>query len=133
MKCEFYSECPSCSAWCNNSSPDGNCVGHILAAFGFMERRLKHLLKSDFISSFDQKKPSTGEYARDIAEADKLALAPVKQEPKIFYLCDRKKCEGCGPDCEHTSDVCHAANFRRFAVNNDISFWEEKKQNEDQT
>ena len=30
---------------------------------------------------------------------------------KIFYICDRKKCENCNSECKHTSDVMHAANF----------------------
>lgn len=25
-----------------------------------------------------------------------------------FYLCDRKKCENCKPECCHTSDFAHA-------------------------
>lgn len=33
-------------------------------------RRLKHLLESDYIRSFDEVKPGTGEYKRDIREAD---------------------------------------------------------------
>lgn len=32
--------------------------------------------------------------------------------PKIFYICDRKKCENCNPDCKHTSDILHAVNFK---------------------
>ena len=34
-------------------------------------RRFRHLLKSDFIHSFDEYDPKTGTYKRDIAEADK--------------------------------------------------------------
>ena len=36
-----------------------------------LERRLKHLLQSDFIRSFDEVNPHTKEYKRDIKEADK--------------------------------------------------------------
>lgn len=46
----------------------------------------------------------TGEYKRDITEADR----------KIFYLCDGKKCgenHDC-KECKHTSDVTHALNFK---------------------
>lgn len=39
-----------------------------------LERRLQHLLQSSFIRSFDQKVPFTGEYARDIAEADSYVV-----------------------------------------------------------
>lgn len=30
----------------------------------------------------------------------------------IFYLCDRRACEHCSPECEHTIDVRHAKNFQ---------------------
>lgn len=30
---------------------------------------------------------------------------------KIFFICDRKKCETCAAECKYTSDVMHAANF----------------------
>lgn len=30
---------------------------------------------------------------------------------KIFYLCDRRACEHCSPECKHTTDVRHAVNF----------------------
>lgn len=30
---------------------------------------------------------------------------------KIFYICDRKKCEHCNSECKYTSDVTHAAHF----------------------
>ena len=32
-----------------------------------------------------------------------------------FYLCDRRACEVCTPDCTHTSDIRHANNFRIVA------------------
>lgn len=39
---------------------------------------------------------------------------------KIFYLCDRRACEHCSPECKHTTDVRHAANFEM----NRRSIWE---------
>lgn len=30
----------------------------------------------------------------------------------IYYICDRKKCPKCSPNCKHTSDISHAANFK---------------------
>ena len=36
-------------------------------------RRFQHLLKSDFIRSFDKYDPQTGTYKRDILEADEVA------------------------------------------------------------
>jgi len=29
----------------------------------------------------------------------------------ILYICDRRACEHCNPDCHHTSDIKHAKNF----------------------
>lgn len=66
-------------------------------------RRLKHLLQSDFIRSFDEVNVHTKEYKRNIKEAD----------AKIIYLCDGKKCgenHDC-MECKHTRDITHAKNF----------------------
>ena len=46
-------------------------------------RRFRHLLKSDFIHSFDEYDPKTGTYKRDIAEADKAE--PVRHGRWILY------------------------------------------------
>ena len=65
---------------------------------------LLHLLESDTIRSFAKYDPETGEFERDISEADR----------KIIYLCDRKKCgdnHDCG-ECNHTFDITHAINFK---------------------
>lgn len=36
-----------------------------------------------------------------------------KSEPKVFYECDRRKCEMCSyPECNKTADITHAQNFR---------------------
>ena len=37
---------------------------------------------------------------------------------KIFYLCDRRACEKCNPECKLTDDARHAKNFQMFG--NDI-------------
>ena len=29
----------------------------------------------------------------------------------ILYLCDRRTCEKCSPECRHTTDITHARNF----------------------
>lgn len=39
--------------------------------------------------------------------------------PKIFYICDRKKCKRCNSECEHTSDINHAANFKPLVIETD--------------
>lgn len=30
---------------------------------------------------------------------------------EFCYLCDRKMCEFCNPECYHTQDLAHAINF----------------------
>ena len=42
-------------------------------------------------------------------------------EERVFYLCDRRACEKCGPECSHTTDIRHAANF---CVRKNGSMWE---------
>lgn len=70
--------------------------------FDALEKRLKHLLKSEFIRSFDAKNPRTKKYVRNIKEAD----------AKILYLCDGNKCNNdCYIECKHTTDITHAKNF----------------------
>ena len=32
-----------------------------------------------------------------------------KQSP--LYLCDRRACKHCSPECRHTTDIAHAKNF----------------------
>lgn len=39
--------------------------------------------------------------------------------PKIFYICDRKKCKRCNSECKHTSDIIHAANFKSLDIEAD--------------
>lgn len=82
-------------------------------------RRLRHLLDSDYISSFDRVYPSTQEYIRDIREADR----------SVVYLCDKEKpCKiHCEKDhhCKHTSDITHAKNFHRVEEVTDREVYEE--------
>lgn len=78
------------------------------------KQELQHLYKSDFIRSFAEIDPDTGEYKRDISEAD----------IKTVYLCDGKKCgenHNCG-ECSHTTDVTHALNFEYDGHN---GYWEQ--------
>lgn len=34
---------------------------------------------------------------------------------KILYLCDRRACETCHTECNHTEDIRHARNFQMTA------------------
>lgn len=37
---------------------------------------------------------------------------------KIFYYCDRERCDKCNTDCDHTSDITHARNFEKDECGN---------------
>lgn len=58
-------------------------------------KRLRHLLESEYIRSFDEVDPSTQEYKRDIREADKGRVAP-ETAPYCRY------CTPCGICEVHT-------------------------------
>ena len=32
-------------------------------------------------------------------------------DPDVRYICDRRACVNCYPECKHTDDIRHAANF----------------------
>lgn len=32
----------------------------------------------------------------------------------VLYVCDRRACHKCYPECHHTSDISHAVHFVRF-------------------
>lgn len=34
--------------------------------------------------------------------------------PEIAFICDRLACENCSPECKHTFDIQHAANFEKL-------------------
>lgn len=47
--------------------------------------------------------------------------AKAEEKEKVFYLCDRRACGKCNPNCRHTTDMRHAANF---TVGIAGGFWE---------
>lgn len=55
-----------------------------------LKDRIEHLLKSEYIADFDKKDPTTGEYVRDISEADNAFKKPrtelkvVRTTPKGY-------------------------------------------------
>lgn len=57
-------------------------------------KRFRHLLESDFISSFSEVEPFTGQYKRDIAEADKVE--PVRHGRWRHLGGDEWRCTICG-------------------------------------
>lgn len=34
-----------------------------------------------------------------------------KSGANVFFICDRRACEKCNPDCNFTTDIQHAKNF----------------------
>lgn len=66
-----------------------------------LQRRLSHLLESDYISSFDELDPRTHKYKRDIKEADELDTVPdaAGQAAKALRLL-AVKCNALAKDFE---------------------------------
>ena len=56
-------------------------------------KRLRHLLESDFISSFDEVDITTGRYKRDIDEADKVQ--PVRHSKWVCRTPGMFSCNAC--------------------------------------
>lgn len=48
---------------------------------------------------------------------------------RIAYICDRKRCERCSPECHHTTDIHHAVNFTKQEGTDDC--WMENMDEED--
>lgn len=76
-----------------------------------LEKRLKHLLQSNFIASFDRVNVNTKEYIRDIRDADDITLST------IIFECDRTKCPDCSPHCHQTRNIKYAKNFKEVFPN----------------
>ena len=62
--------------------------------YDLLIRRLEHLLESDFIRSFDEKVIMTGQYKRDIREADTVQEVRAKWGKKDSE--GRTPCSRCG-------------------------------------
>lgn len=84
MSCQFKEECPSYSGWCEDPKQDfSRCISFLVTA-----------VKS-----------------RDGKIADLKKAANALADPRVLYLCDRRSCQKCNPDCFLTSDIRHAVNF----------------------
>lgn len=49
-----------------------------------------------------------------LKEPEYIATDNVKTahlEPAVYYVCDRRACTICYPECTHTKEVAHAQNF----------------------
>lgn len=38
-------------------------------------------------------------------------LVSAAKRPKVLYICDRRACKKCSPQCHHTEDIRHAIHF----------------------
>lgn len=66
---------------------------------------IKKILRAIIV---EQPKPVFLQKEFNIKQSDK------ETHGKIFYYCDRCKCDNCtNIDCEHTSDITHARNFEK--------------------
>lgn len=45
----------------------------------------------------------------------------TENKGKVLYLCDRRRCLNCGPECFHTTDITHAVNYESDGQG---GFWE---------
>lgn len=48
----------------------------------------------------------------DCQKKPNLKIVCVSNPP--VYVCDRRACNTCNPDCRHTTDIRHAENFALF-------------------
>ena len=53
--------------------------------------------------------------AYEIKDDEKIEINVTdKIIKKVLYICDRRACNKCDPECIHTSDISHAKNFELF-------------------
>lgn len=77
-----------------------------------LQKRLRHLLTSDFISSFDEM-DGHGNYKRDIKEADAIASVASINGVESVRVVSFKKCPFCGGRAEiNTFDGLYAVACR---------------------
>lgn len=48
-----------------------------------------------------------------------------------FYICNRKKCMECNPECTHTRDINYAVNFRKEPYGKSSYIWVENEKKEE--
>lgn len=57
------------------------------------------------------------DFGRRVAHIEKGYKHMLEEYPRVAYVCDRKMCEECASDCNHTFDIRHAKNFECIADN----------------
>jgi len=104
-----------------------------------LRERLSYLLRSDTISKYDLK-DITGFYVHDIDDLDKevaavdalrgriieleeqlearVPIMPADALLSPLFICDRRACDTCYPECMHTKDLRHAKHFEASECRN---------------
>lgn len=104
--CMFRDTCSGACEWCETHIYSEACVPFLQREVrkqqecaASVRRRLQHLLQSKLIASFDKVKLRSGEYGRDIREADMLYLAAYN------ILTSKTTCNTCAKAgcCEYVS------------------------------
>lgn len=88
MSCMYMDRCPSASGWCSGKEQHYDKCIPLL--LDGIRRR------DETIRSLESKRGKS----------------------RVLYLCDRRACDHCSPECEHTPDIRHAANFTVSSVKN---------------
>ena len=55
-------------------------------------------------------------------------LVSAAKRPKVLYICDRRACKKCSPQCCRTEDVRHAEHFKLFYGSEGTFFEQEETQ-----
>lgn len=59
-----------------------------------------------------------------IAKAETVEEQEEKKPAGMFFICGRRACERCSPECNLTTDITHAENWSRYADGD----WVEKEE-----
>lgn len=106
---------------------------------GLLRARLSRLLRSRTIQRYDER-TIKGEYAHDIDDLDKevaavdalrgrvieleeqlearVPIMPADTLLSPLFICDRRACDTCHPECMHTKDLRHAKHFEASECRN---------------
>lgn len=84
MSCQFKDSCPSASGWCERAEQDfSQCIPFLINAVRGRDEKIRDL----------ENQPQ-----------------PAFREIPLFE-CDRRACNKCSQECNHTPDIRHAKNF----------------------
>ena len=86
MSCQFKSECPSATGWCEGPKQDfSRCI--------------------PFLASAAKRLEEENRVMREL-------IGEMEKRPDIVFTCDRRACSKCNSECHLTNDIRHAKNFQ---------------------